>query len=999
VIATLQQIGSGWDAANACPDGPLPQHLREWRESACHPALAAANVQSLAGSAVLESLAGDRLEQLGGWSQQLATASVRSLLRPLEPLAEAGGWWCSGLDPLADWAPMAWGTFKPDRPRWDPERNRARKYEHPIGSPARAFWLRVPAEVAQLVADRFGLELPPLVVADADGSAGAFWRWWATEPRLPLLVTEGAKKAAALLSAGVPALALSGIWNGCPRPTPTDRPALLPELAAVPLQGRRCWVLFDHPSQSKRAPDELKAARRLGRLLAAAGAAEVLVGVVPGTHGKGADDHLAAGGNWAQLAAALQPLGAEPVLPLLRRADRLVPAGKHLSAAVDPDQLPSHRLLAVSAPMGAGKTVLARQLVAPALANGTPVLAPTHRTSLGQSQAEALGIPWAAEPGTDERLQGLGLCWDSLRPSSALAIQPDQWDGPDGLGPVLLGDEIAQGIEHLLFGTGTAVAQHRPATMATTAALLQRCRQLVAMDAQLNGPVLQLLEALTGERAYLIRSGYQPMAGRPVTIPQGLTARSAAEAGRGHVLQLAKARRRALVVTTAQEAGYKGAAQNLARLVRRHWPDARILLIDSEHPEAAELLGADPNGVAAAHDWIIASPSITSGLSIDAPGLFDEVVVLAPSGRLTCEHVAQAAARVRDPRVPVTIYAPDKAPQLRIGSGDTNTADLLQHLSRCEARLLADLVGAAGWEPNGSNESPWLRCWLELAVIRNRQSYAYSATVAGLLDAEGWAVTAAPPARPTLAEGALIEEATADLQEIADAAQAAEDAAVIAAEPITTSEAAELAKRRRLSPADRAKLQRHRIAQAWGLGAAAPTPELLEAHREGLGHRMRLGWILQNIEARQLAASHDRKRAQQLAPDGKGWAPDLTRELLGHKLAAADALGLPRWMDRTGEWFSADDARLLELQTLATTHGGTLRAALGVSPGKRSSGTLRSLLRLVGLQLESRRKRSGNGQRGWWFRVVPDPTMVRLSGIEPERLQAAWAEQLSNPLP
>jgi hypothetical protein len=162
---------------------------------------------------------------------------------------------------------------------------------------------------------------------------------------------------------------------------------------------------------------------------------------------------------------------------------------------------------------------------------------------------------------------------------------------------------------------------------------------------------------------------------------------------------------------------------------------------------------------------------------------------------------------------------------------------------------------------------------------------------------------------------------------------------------------------------------------------------------------MRLGWILQNIEARQLAASHDRKRAQQLAPDGKGWAPDLTRELLGHKLAAADALGLPRWMDRTGEWFSADDARLLELQTLATTHGGTLRAALGVSPGKRSSGTLRSLLRLVGLQLESRRKRSGNGQRGWWFRVVPDPTMVRLSGIEPERLQAAWAEQLSNPLP
>jgi hypothetical protein len=121
--------------------------------------------------------------------------------------------------------------------------------------------------------------------------------------------------------------------------------------------------------------------------------------------------------------------------------------------------------------------------------------------------------------------------------------------------------------------------------------------------------------------------------------------------------------------------------------------------------------------------------------------------------------------------------------------------------------------------------------------------------------------------------------------------------------------------------------------------------------------------------------------------------------LLGHKLAAADALGLPQWMERTDQWFSADDARLLELQTLATAHSSTMRAALGVAPGKRSSGTLRSLLRLVGLQLESRRKRSGNGQRGWWFRVVPDPAMVRLSGIEPTQLQAAWAEQLSYPLP
>jgi len=75
----------------------------------------------------------------------------------------------------------------------------------------------VPAVVGQLIADRHGLALTAEVAADATGADGAFWRWWASTPALPLLITEGAKKAAALLSAGVPAVALPGIWNGAQR--------------------------------------------------------------------------------------------------------------------------------------------------------------------------------------------------------------------------------------------------------------------------------------------------------------------------------------------------------------------------------------------------------------------------------------------------------------------------------------------------------------------------------------------------------------------------------------------------------------------------------------------------------------------------------------------------------------------------------------------------------------------------------------------------------------
>jgi hypothetical protein len=156
--------GSSWDAAQG-PDVAAPHHLGEWvTGSAVHPALAAANVATLQGAPALEALAGDRLEQLGGWAKQYATGPVARLLRPLEPIAAAGGWWCSGLDPLAIETadrchlpftrPMGWGCFKPDRPRIearDGKGARARKYEHPIGAPARSFWLRVPAAVVKKI--------------------------------------------------------------------------------------------------------------------------------------------------------------------------------------------------------------------------------------------------------------------------------------------------------------------------------------------------------------------------------------------------------------------------------------------------------------------------------------------------------------------------------------------------------------------------------------------------------------------------------------------------------------------------------------------------------------------------------------------------------------------------------------------------------------------------------------------------------------------------------
>ena len=316
-----------WDA-----DPLLPVHLAEWVEgSACHPLLADANLESLQGEAILEVLLGERSERLGGHAFQYATAEVQRMLRPLEAVAAAGGWWCTGLDPLADWQPMGWGCFKPDAPRRSGS-GKPIKYEHPQ-SETRSFWLRVPADVACLVIDRWAplSPVPMEVLTDANGLQGAFWRWWAGAKDLPLVITEGAKKAGALLSAGIPAVALPGIWNGTPKAKDaegqrTGKPELLADFRPELIAGRRCCVLFDWSDSDKGRRAVAQAARRLGNALKRAGAAEVQIGVCPGPE-KGADDFLAAGGTWEQLEAELEVLKAPPVLPHLRLAEQNAPAG------------------------------------------------------------------------------------------------------------------------------------------------------------------------------------------------------------------------------------------------------------------------------------------------------------------------------------------------------------------------------------------------------------------------------------------------------------------------------------------------------------------------------------------------------------------------------------------------------------------------------------------------------------------------------------------------
>jgi hypothetical protein len=872
--------------------------------------------------------------------------------------------------------------------RWEPLPGQSVKYEAPPGCPDGGGLLlpRIPDRCWALICERQGLPFP-----DAATRAAGFWPWAAATPRLQLLICEGFKKALAAVSAGWAAAALPGVTMG--RRVDADGSArLIPALQLLGGNGRPWLIAFDAERKPATAWKVAAAAGALaGSLRAAGGRPEIArLPLLPGADKTGLDDLLAAAGPEA-LDKALANTGPRrvAVLPRLRAADAVAPAGQWLGVACplpSPEQAP---LVVVQAPMGCGKTRAAAAALAPLQAEGVPALKPSHRQALGQAHAAKLGVPWCPEPGSDERLQGVAGCLDSWCPDSRLRITGDGWSGG-----VLLLDEWMQQVEHLLMSIGTALGDSRRVpVLRTLAEQLPRMLQTIAMDAQLADWGVVLLERLTGRRAYLIRSDHKPMAGRALHCPEW----SAADGFHLKLAELIEAGRPFLCWSSAQQAGEGHAPQTLAKFHREQRPNDLADVIDSTTPELAAELAADPDGFAERRtaeaaakggSWALyCSPAISSGISFER---WKPAAVIAYSGgRIAPEHAAQALARVRSPEVPAYLFAPDRCPgaALRVGSGATDPAELIAHLRAVSDPLLGVL------EAIGPDRA-LLQAWAELGAHRNRQRYAYRATMAGLLQAEGWELQAPGPA-PCPEAAKLIADR---LKAIAAAAQAAEDRTLIEAEPITAAEAAELARRRHLEPSERAALQRYRLADRWALGAAAPSLELLEADRDGLADRLHLGWLLTTPEAMALIPGHDQQRLAVLDADGQPFAPDRLRVALAPKLAALQALGVPQLLGRfaAGETIAATDPDLIALHSHAIAHRRELAAATRLSPAAKPTGTLRALLAAVGWKLQKvgRIKARGGERDAYTYRAE---RVTLPAGVDALALASAWLEALRRP--
>ena len=119
-----------------------------------------------------------------------------------------GGMAFYGVDPLTGERTECI-SFKPNVPI-SPDR----KYENPPGAEVQAFYPGMNYRLWQVTADRFGVPLPEsALLGKPNDLANGFWMW-VFDNDLPIILTEGCKKALSAMSQGFPCVALTGIWNG-----------------------------------------------------------------------------------------------------------------------------------------------------------------------------------------------------------------------------------------------------------------------------------------------------------------------------------------------------------------------------------------------------------------------------------------------------------------------------------------------------------------------------------------------------------------------------------------------------------------------------------------------------------------------------------------------------------------------------------------------------------------------------------------------------------------
>ena len=280
----------------------------------------------------------------------------------------------------------------------------------------------------------------------------------------------------------------------------------------------------------------------------------------------------------------------------------------------------------VKSAIGTGKTAVVEALV-----KDNPeksVLFTTHLISLVESAATRLGLCSynACDPYDLQIESRLAICLNSLGKLTAVTALRDY--------DIVIIDEIEQVLARL-----TTHIDQKPLVFSVLQHIMRNAKTLICLDAHLSKTTVQLIQSTC------------PV--RPVTVHINLHTHEAKRSiilhDSGESVQLA-----AMKALDAGESAYltfnsKAEAFKTFSTLQAAFPDKKGLYIASDNAgdEANQAFFKDVNTISKEYDYLVCTPSVSTGVSIDN-GHFDFVGGIFLSSINTANDCMQALGRVRD---------------------------------------------------------------------------------------------------------------------------------------------------------------------------------------------------------------------------------------------------------------------------------------------------------------------------------------------------------------
>ncbi|MDJ0633722.1 MAG: DUF3854 domain-containing protein [Xenococcaceae cyanobacterium MO_188.B29] len=935
------------------PDHIQKSHQHEWvTGSAIDPLLTSLSIISLEGLTVYDYLLIS--DSLPRRNDGRVSDSVYTKYFPLEN----GGWWCNGVDVLNNFEPSLWGQFKPNTPRTSqkfkgfgqPPQIKTVKYEPPPKLPTSIFALAVPLHLWQAIANRYQVPLPKDIVVTPEGRALGFWQWVIANPKIPLIITEGAKKAGAIITANYVAVALPGIYNGYRQPKndygqKIGKPYLIPELEIFAENGREIIFCFDQDQKPATIKNVRTAIKTTGGLFTQKGCKVSVINW--NTNEKGVDDLIVAKGAdfFHTLYKNRVPLSNFNLREFLdlSKYNPLIVDERYLDENLVAPSTAS--VIGLKSAKGTGKTEWIARMVAKATRQGQRVIVITHREQLAITLANRFGIDYRTEIRTSvtKGCVGYALCIDSLHPHANPPFNPDEWREA-----LVIIDEAEQVFWHAL--DSDTCQNNRVAIIDSFKQLLQTAvgtgGRVILADADLSPIAIDYVRALIGfpVETWVVENKHNPNQGKRKLISySGNDPRKLIDALIRHI----KEGFRVLVHTTGQKAKSKWGSINLESYLKKKFPQHKILRIDREsvsepgHPAYGCMDSLDQ--VLSSYDIVICSPVIETGVSIDLKGHFNSVWCIA-MGVQTVDAVCQTTERLRD-NVPRHIWIKTTAKGNRIGNGATSIKSLLysEHkATNANIRLLqqADIDDFDDLDVNYSRES--FHTWAKRACLVNSGKNDYRSEILSKLIEEGYELyDPNNPERPDQVNEELKQVRTENYQEFCQE--------VSDIEAPDAAELKELKTKRAKTKAERLKEKKGNLINRYGIEV---TPELVAKDDNGWYNQLKLHYYLTigNI----YLAQRDKRSLAGLTENsnGKAFKPDVNKRTLSATVKALEIIDIQQFFDPEAKFTSNSLADWFEM-VKQYRHEIKILLGVNINPDKDSPITVaQRILSKFGLKLE-----------------------------------------------